>query len=370
MEMNMSVTLNHSSWYADFRFNRDRIRKRSPENSKRGAEAYEALLRHKLARGEPIEVIKPIVEQTFAEFSAEWMKTYVKTNNKPSEQRTKFFTLKNHLLPFFGRLSLAKIGTTQVEELKAQKLREGLSPKSINNQLTILAKCLRTAEDWGRLDRCPKIKHLKTTSQRLDFLSPEESQRLIDHSDSPMWSEMIFLALRTGMRLGELFGLEWQDVDFSRRQLTVRQSIVRGITGTPKSGKARYIPLTDDVCKALYELRRPAGLLFTRPDGSPLSYHIAENAITRMCKRAGIRKVSWHILRHTFASQLVSRGVSLIAVKELLGHSTIQMTMRYAHLAPSTLKDAVAVLEQRQIPEMNIFGQQAVSTSPTPFQKL
>ena len=358
----MAVRLCHGSWWVDFRFNRDRYRKRSPESSKAGALAYEALLRQKLARGEQLDNVKAkTAEQTFAEFSKEWMRTYVCTNNKPSEQLTKKLTLKNHLVPFFGTLPLSKIGTTQVEQYKAQKLREKFSAKTVNNHLTIIAKCLRTAADWGRLEHCPQFKHLKTVSQRLDFLSPDESNRLITYSNYPMWSEMAFLALRTGMRLGELFGLEWQDVDFQRRQLTVQRSIVRGIVGTPKNGRVRHIPLTDDVCRALYELRKPSGLVFSWNGGQPLGQSMAANAIRQMCKRAGIRQISWHILRHTFASQLASRGVPLPAIKELLGHTTIAMTMRYAHLSPSTLRDAVAVLERPEMIDTNNFGQQAVN---------
>lgn len=342
----MSARKLRNSWWIDFRFERKRYRRKSPDNTKVGAQAYESLVRQRLARGEPL-ISETLVEPKFAEFSIEWMNTYVQTNNKPSEQRTKMFTLKNHLVPHFGRFSLKDISSAMVERYKAQKLRDGLSAKTVNNHLIVLSKCLHTAKEWGQVESFPAVKHLKTTSQRLDYLSPIESQQLIENANYPMWREMAFLALRTGLRLGELFGLDWEDVDFKRKQIAVQRSIVNGIVGTPKSGKARYVPLTDEVCRAIYPTRRAAGLLFARADGSPLSHRIASNAIRQMCKRAGIRSVSWHVLRHTFASQLASRGVSLTVIKELLGHSTIAMTMRYAHLAPSTLREAVRVLEDR-----------------------
>src|SRR3989339_2289793 len=326
MEMNMSVRKMGRSWWIDFRFNRARYRRKSPENSRAGALNYEILVRQKLARGESLETIPEVKAQTFAEFASEWMKVYVRTNNKRSEQRAKMFTMKNHLISFFGRLPLEKIDSTLVEQYKSQKISEHLSPKTINNHLTVLAKCLNTARDWGRIEKSLVVKHLKTTSQRLDFLSPTESQQLIEQAEYPMWGEMVFLALRTGLRIGELIGLEWQDVDFKHQQLTVQHSVVNGIVGTPKNGKVRHLPLTEDVCKALYELRKPKGRVFVHPDGLSLSHSMARRAIQRMCKQAGVRKISWHILRHTFASQLVSRGVPLTAVKELLGHSTITMT--------------------------------------------
>ena len=161
------------------------------------------------------------------------------------------------------------------------------------------------------------------------------------------------------MRLGELFGLDWSAVDFQRRMVAVRQSFVRGNFGTPKSNKIRHIPLTDDVCLALYESRKPSGLIFHREDGTPLSQHIAERALHRACNRAGLPLIGWHALRHTFASDLASEGVSMRAIQELLGHSTIVMTQRYAHLAPSSLRDAMTVLELRtERGKKESFGQQ------------
>ena len=87
-------------------------------------------------------------------------------------------------------------------------------------------------------------------------------------------------------------------------------------------------------------------LVFCNVDGSMLTKDQVKRILPRACRKAGLREVQWHKLRHSFASQLVMAGVSLKAVQELLGHSTIQMTMRYAHLAPSTLRDAVAVLDK------------------------
>lgn len=361
--MNMPIRKVRNTWWIDFRFNRSRIRKRSPENSRAGAVAYETTIRQRLMRGDDVSVMAPKRQVIgFKGFSAQWEEMYVLTNNKPSEQRTKAFILRKHLVPWFGNFPLEKVASAQIEQYKAAKLKGGLSPKSVNNHLIVLSKCLRTAVEWGLIDRCPKIGNLKATSQRLDFLSPVDSKRLIDAGTEGLWGEMTLLALRTGMRLGELFGLQWEDIDFQRKVITVQRSIVCGIVGTPKNGKTRHIPFTDEVGRILFERRKAHGLLFHRPDGSPLSHHMAYDALHRACDRAGLRRVSWHVLRHTFASQLACEGVPIPAIKELLGHSSIVMTMRYAHLAPSTLRDAVAVLERAQDRENNILGQQAVNT--------
>ena len=106
----------HGSWWTDFRFNRKRHRYRSPENSKAGAEAYEAMLRQKLARGESMEpTIAPVAVPLFSTFSEQWYETYVKTNNKYSEQRYKRSVLRKHLVPFFGKLPLDQIAPMKIE---------------------------------------------------------------------------------------------------------------------------------------------------------------------------------------------------------------------------------------------------------------
>ncbi len=166
--------------------------------------------------------------------------------------------------------------------------------------------------------------------------------------DEPMWRDMLLMALRTGMRLGELSGLDWADIDFQRKIVVVRRSLVRGILGTPKSNKTRYIPLTNDLCQTIYGRRQKQGFVFHQADGRPFSESSTMKAMRRICKKVGIRRIGWHTLRHTFASQLVSEGVPLNVVQELLGHCSIVMTMKYAHLAPLATRSAVDVLEKAE----------------------
>jgi integrase len=126
----------------------------------------------------------------------------------------------------------------------------------------------------------------------------------------------------------------------------VRQSIVLGKVGTPKSGYAREVPLGEDVLKAFKAHRHLRGpLVFCDLDGRMLTAGNPRWWIERACKRAGLRQLGWHCLRHTFASHLAMRGAPLKAIQELLGHATIQMTMRYAHLAPEVARDAVRLLD-------------------------
>ncbi len=159
----MSVFKRGNKYWIAFRYNRERYRKVSPDNTLAGAKAFEALLRQKLAKGEPIELIqnKTVKMLTLQEFSGKWMNTYVATNNKPSEQGQKKCMLNKHLIPFFGKIALDKISSLQIEEFKSRKQSIGLSNKSINNILGILGKCLKTAQEWEIVDKVPKIKPLK-----------------------------------------------------------------------------------------------------------------------------------------------------------------------------------------------------------------
>ena len=342
----MSARKIRGHWYVDFRHEYQRIRKRSPENNRAGALAYEATLRGRLARGQPMipPQRQPAPKPRFEAFAWCWYAVYVQTNNKPSEQKAKRLILQNHLIPAFGRLLLDAITTLTIEEFKAAKLKAGLSPKSVNNFLAVLGKCLRSAEEWGDLDRAPKLKLLRVPPQRFDFLSPEEANRLIRTTQDPLWRAMITVALRTGLRVGELVALDWSDINWETGLLTVRRSAFRRQIVSTKSNRIRHIPLTHGAERALRAIEQPSGPVFNR-DRRPIDDQTARRFITKLCRHADLRRIGWHILRHTFASHLVTAGVSIKAVQELLGHSDVRTTMRYAHLAPSALHDAVRVLE-------------------------
>jgi integrase len=342
----MSARKIRGHWYVDFRHEYQRVRKRSPENSRAGALAYEATLRGRLARGQPMIPAprQPTAKPRFEAFAWRWYAIYVETNNKPSEQKAKRLILKNHLVPAFGTLTLDAITTLKAEEFKAVKLTTGLAPKSINNCLAVLGKCLRTAEEWNELDRVPKLKLLRVPPQKFDFLSREEAERLIRTTQEQPWRAMITVALRTGLRLGELIALDWSDVNVETRLLTVRRSAFKRQIVSTKSNRIRHIPFTKETERALRAIQQPSGAVFNQC-GRSVDDQSARRAIARLSKEAGIRHIGWHVLRHTFASHLVTAGVSIKAVQELLGHSDVRTTMRYAHLAPSALHDAVRVLE-------------------------
>lgn len=373
MNMSMSARKFGASWWSDFRHEHKRYRLRSPDNSKAGARAYEATLRQKLARGESVESQTTVTKQeekTFEAFALEWMETYCKTNNKRSTVRSKYNSLRANLIPYFGRKMLSQITDHDVEQFKAAQLKRGLSPKSLNNELTILRRCLKSAVEWELLVRAPKMRQVRVAPQKYSVLTQDEAERLVQSAPEPMWRDMIVCGLNTGMRLGELCALTWEDINLTTKTLVVRHSLVEGVLDSPKNNRVRVIPLTDDLYKLLRERTIKKGFVFAHPNGG----HLRKSswpwkALGRACRAAGLRRIGWHALRHTFASELVRRGAAIRAVQLLMGHSTVQMTERYSHLAPSTLRETVSLLGRNQVPESHktFFGQQVGNITEKQF---
>jgi len=146
---------------------------------------------------------------------------------------------------------------------------------------------------------------------------------------------------------GEIFALMWQDINFKRSRILVRRNYVKGRFGTPKSGKSRIIPLSPRLETVLLPHQRSEDdlIFYYQEDETPLTRNRVKHAFWRALKRAGLRRIDLHEIRDSFASQLIMESRSLKEVQELPGHSDIKMTMKYAHLSPGYLKEAVACLD-------------------------
>jgi integrase len=348
-------------WFVDVDFEladgkRERVRKVSPVQTRRGAEEFERQIRQALLDGsylKPAEEVKQEVP-TFDGFKDRFI-TYSQVNNKPSTLYAKRWMLRLHLSPFFGSMKLTKIGPAEIEEFKAKKLAEGQSKKSINNHLTALRKVLSLAVEWDLIPKAPKVKGFKVKHNEYiteeQFLSFDEAERLV-HTAATEWRTFIVVALKTGLRVGELLALKWEDVDVVVGQLIVRRTLWHGQEGPPKGGRNRKVPLSDEAVAALKAHRHLKGpYVFCETDGRRLTHSRVKDVVPSACRKAQLAKrLTTHALRHTFASHLVMRGVSLMAVKELLGHESIEMTLRYSHLSPDVKRDAVKLLDTPSAP--------------------
>jgi integrase len=234
--------------------------------------------------------------------------------------------------------------------LPADLLAKGKSRKRVNNVLACFGKMLRYANEIELIDVVPRIKLLKVPPQKFDFLTFEELSRLLDAVKSdPARFALLTTASDAGLRQGELIALEWGDVDLVARALTVRRSSWPGIVGAPKSGRDRKLPLTARLRAALKAHRHlRSELVFCHEDGSPFTQSAIEAALRYTSKRAGLRSIGSHVLRHSFCSHLAMRGAAPKAIQELAGHSTLSMTLRYMHLVPSALREAIGLLDLGQ----------------------
>jgi len=237
-----------------------------------------------------------------------------------------------------------------------QKPKEGgRSVATVNRYLATLKSVFLLAIENDKLEKNPfkKVKLLKEENERIRILTEEEEARLFAAIPTD-YHALVTVALHTGMRKGELLALKWRDVDFKKGLVTVRKS---------KSGKARHIGMTDLVVEALQRLPRMLHNPFVFPGekpGQPMKNGIKHSDWVKYLQAAGIENLHWHDLRHTFASWLVMEGVDLYKVKQLLGHESIEMTQRYAHLAPESVQREVDVLMNR-VPSKVPSVQPAVS---------
>lgn len=309
---------------------------------------------------EPAPVAPAIVEPakptapTLATFAPVYL-AGARLVNARSSVMAKEDILARYLVPRLGDLRLDQIDYAVIEDFKvglaetrnARLKREvqRIRPKTINNILTVLGHVLQVGRKRGLTVTVPEISRVKTPLPEWDFLTFEESEQLITHAEGT-WRTMILVALRTGLRRGELLGLRWEDVDLGRGRIRVVENYVRGQFKAPKNGKPREVPLSAAAREALEAHRHTrAERVFYDAQGKPFTQGVMASQLERVCRRAGLRVIGWHVLRHSFASHLVMRGVPIRAVQDLMGHASIVITQRYAHLAPHVSQDAVCLLD-------------------------
>jgi integrase len=345
----MSVRKEGNGWRADVKIRLPDghvVRARKKLRTKREAEMMEHQLRKALLDGtynaRRDEEKKEV--PTLAEWAEEYQRKYSRVNNKASTVLAKECVLREHLLPTLGERRIDSISRLNIEGWKAELLDKGLSPKSINNALSVLRHILSTAEAYGLIEHVPTVHWLKVPTPKWRFLEVEDVRRLL--ASATELRSMMVAALRTGMRAGELRGLQWQDIDFTRGLVTVSRNLVRGEYTTPKNGRTRTIPMSDELAALLKSERHLRGpLVWCHEDGSAWDENSMRVVLDRTIRAAGLRPLfGWHVFRHTFASHLVMAGSPMSVVKDLLGHGTIVMTDRYSHVAPDVMRAAIGRL--------------------------
>jgi integrase len=197
---------------------------------------------------------------------------------------------------------------------------------------------LNRAVEWELLDENPmkRINFLRENNARLNYLSVEQCDRLLDACIVPHMRAIATIALHTGMRLGEILNLRWDDIDFTSGHLIIRDS---------KNGESRHVPMDSTVIKMLSGYIHTSGASYVFPSATGGRLSTIQTAFENARARAEMPDLHFHDLRHTFASLFMMNGGDLYVLKGLLGHKSITMTQRYAHLSPAHMKAMVDRME-------------------------
>jgi len=301
--------------------------------------------------GKEIEPTKKIPNLTLKQLADEYLKW--------AERQRGYRTKKNmvlQLIEIFGNNYLRQFNTRMLEQFQSERLLKGMrqikvsetewitppnKPATINRLMATLKHMMHKAYEWEFITednwkRVRQVKLLEENNRRLRFLTKEECAELINQCKG-VTRAIVITALNSGMRKSEILSLKWENVDLKHGFILLDKT---------KNGERREIPINESL-KAVFQgitRRLDVPYVFYDPEtGKP--YGNIKRSFATACRRAGIHDFRFHDIRHTFASHLVMAGIDITTVRELLGHSTLTMTLRYAHLAPSHKVNAVDILD-------------------------
>ena len=305
---------------------------------------------------------------TVGEWMEVWFQDYAKIKVRPSSHQTYQGYIHNHIRPNIGDIPLEKLTSLdlqkfykkllvqgRVDRVEAKGQPKGLSAKTVRNIHQILSSALKLAQEQRLIltnpaEGCalPRVEHQEmktlTTVQLASFFREARESGVF---------ELYYLELATGLRRGELLGLKWEDVDLERGDLRVRRQVSRingEVVEAPLKTKNAYrtLPLAEDTVSVLREQRKKVGnspWVFPSPDGGPISPDSVLHMLHRVLKRAGLPKVRFHDLRHTFATLALQNGVDVKTVSGMLGHFSAGFTLdTYAHITSAAQRQAAQTM--------------------------
>jgi integrase len=350
-------------------------RKRKSFYGRTAAEVHEQLLK---ARGDYARGLPVINErQTVGEYLDHWLEYTLKAKAKPRSFESFSTIARLHIRPTLGPIQLHKFAPQHIQRLLDEKSKQGLSPQSVTNIRTVLRSALSQALKWNLVSRnsaalvsAPRIEH-----REVQTLNPEHARALLEAAEGSRFGTLYNVDLTLGLRRGEVLGLRWADIDFDGRALRVSRSMQRLSTGMTEWGKRselratetktgrsrRTIPMPDSIVRALKvhkarqaETRLAAGtewqdtgLVFTTALGRPIEPVVLNRDYKALLQKAGLpATLRLHDLRHSFASLMLAQGVHARTIMELMGHSSITVTMNiYGHVMPSVMREAADKME-------------------------
>ncbi|MCK4351862.1 site-specific integrase [candidate division WOR-3 bacterium] len=338
----MRIYKRGKSWYLDYTYKRKRIRK-SVGRSKKMAELALKDIEVKIAKEEHLGIHdrKKIPFEKFAEVYL----TFSKANKSRTSYERDIISLKVRLVPYFRDCYLSEITPQAIEKYKIERL-ESVKSATVNREIACLKHLFTKAIEWGYMSQNPakSVKLLKEPPGRVRYLEVGEIQALLGEC-SPQLKPIVVVALNTGMRKSEILNLKWNDVNFREKVISMTNT---------KNNERRFVPINDNVYMELKRLsnNHNGGFVFISRRGEP--YGKIQKGFQNAIKRARIKDFTFHDLRHTFASHLVMERCNLRTVQQLLGHKSLNMTMRYAHLSRAHLQEAVQKVGTKMAHQENV----------------
>jgi len=359
------------SWVSDFWYEGQRYRRSWGNISKTVAKERERKYRNEVADG--LHRIR-VKEIRWEKFTKKYLE-FCETNKKPSAAKRNKVSI-NMLTPHFKGQLLSSIYPFKVEQYKKKRRAEGRAVSTVNNDVKTLKNMMVKAVQWGHLARNPlkDVRQLREDNEKMWVLTRDEEQKLLQEcakrpQHQKYLADLVLLALNTGLRLGELQGLQKINVNMEARSLLVTDT---------KNHENRRVPLNDTAVMVLKRRMKVNGspFVFSRKNGKPLT--VLTNAFWTAVKEAGLYyiktdaegqpvmgdddkpktvRLRFHDLRHTFGSRLGMAGADLKTIMEIMGHRTPKMSMRYQHPTPDHKLNAVQRVQQNDSPAESPAGQ-------------
>lgn len=313
-------------------------------------------------RRNPESFLKKNLELTFESTFNTWMVAKIKDKrSRKTELQYQLFYNK-HFSKRFGYKFIHTITTQEIDSCVSKMLDNGLKPKSLNNVLMLLKQIFKYAMNEGIITKNPslKVEFLKVPESDVKYFTDEEIRSLLDANKFETIYPVIVFALNTGARIGEIFGLCWDCINFEKNQILIRRNATRyGLQEQNKTSSIRHIPMNPTVKKLLHKLmRNQKSLKFVFPDKHgemQCPDHFSSRVFKKATERASIRFLSVHCLRHSYASHFMMNNGNIYDLQKILGHRDLKTTMIYAHLSPQHLVEASKII--------NFEASNAVETS-------
>ena len=326
-------------WWTCISHNGRKIQKSLETSDKKLAKTIEAKIRTEIVEGSYFQNLAGR-NKDFKDMMNRFITEYAPTLSE-NTQRSYTTSLK-FLMPFFKDSNLISISPKMISRYKVSRKGDGVKLATINRELAMLSKAFNLAVkewEWAKDNPTSKVSRERENNARDRWLTIDEEKRLLDISPERI-KQIIIFSLNTGLRLGELSGLEWSRVNILNKTIHIN------IT---KNGEKKTLPLNKIALGVLEKKFIVKSLkndyVFKNRIGGKVNHNSLRNLFHKLLRKAKIDNFRLHDLRHTFATRLAQKGIDIYKISKLLGHKDIKMTQRYAHHCPDSLRNGVEILE-------------------------